>query len=74
MTEYFKIKYNIELQYGHFPAIAPLTQGKGPKKYYPLELLKILPNQRVPLEKMHEKLTNAIINVIFEAYTYNMSM
>jgi len=60
MPEFYRRKHNIKLEYLHFPAVVPEKAGKGPRKYFPIELLKVLANQRVPMEKMHESLSKQL--------------
>jgi len=59
ISEYHE-KKNIKLTYPHFPAVIAEKNGKGPKRFYPIELLKVLANQRVPLAKMPKVLLNQL--------------
>jgi hypothetical protein len=59
----FRQQYQIHLKYPQLPcAIRRMVISEGVKEgYYPLELLQILPGQRVKLQKQTPKLTEQMI-------------
>lgn len=70
MAEFFKRKYNITLHHTQLPAVTP-QQPHMPKEkknqksaeFFPIELLLVMPDQRVPIEKMDKRLSEKLLRV-----------
>uniref|UniRef100_A0A914Y6P7 Piwi domain-containing protein n=1 Tax=Panagrolaimus superbus TaxID=310955 RepID=A0A914Y6P7_9BILA len=60
VADYFLQKYNIRLRYPQYPCVIQ-KRGKEDKNYFPIEVLRIPENQRVPKAKQGNDLNALII-------------
>lgn len=68
MPTFFELRHGLKLAYPDFPGVIPNTpvpKGRCPE-VFPIEQLVIMEDQRVPLEKMHKKLSNQLLKVCDE--------
>uniref|UniRef100_A0A915NCN5 Uncharacterized protein n=1 Tax=Meloidogyne javanica TaxID=6303 RepID=A0A915NCN5_MELJA len=59
VVQHFQQTYHLNLRFGRLPCV---IQKAGPKEsFYPMELVKIVQGQRVPIDKQTPKLTEQMI-------------
>uniref|UniRef100_A0A914C314 PAZ domain-containing protein n=1 Tax=Acrobeloides nanus TaxID=290746 RepID=A0A914C314_9BILA len=64
IPEYYWNKYRIKLKHVNMPGVIPdVTLAQGKFLVYPSELLTIVANQRVPVEKMSAELSSIVLKV-----------
>jgi hypothetical protein len=75
MVKFFQLRHGVALKYPDFPGVIPntvLPKGRNPE-VFPIEQLIIMEDQRVPLEKMHKKLSEHLLKVVlFAIRCYNV--
>jgi len=64
IPQYYKEKYDITLRYPHLRGVfaaGPHSGGNDNRPIYPIELLHVMPDQRVTMEKMDPTLIDCVL-------------